>query len=271
MRLALLIEYFGKSFHGSQYQVGVRTVQQDLESALSTYARCAVTAVFAGRTDTGVHASGQVVHVEWPEDQVDIRRFCWALNGILAKDISIVDASVVPDDFHARRSAIEREYVYRILNRPQRSPLLKNTHYFVRMPLDTKAMKAATGMLLGQHDFSGFKSSNSDTSSTVCEITRADLLKLGEGRLEFWIAADHFVYNMVRIIVGTLIEIGLGKMQPESMREALTTGCRDLAGPTAPAWGLVLNSVKYPDRFELFKDLFDSSKSEFALGEQSKG
>ncbi len=256
MRLALLIEYFGKSFHGSQYQVGVRTVQSDLESALSTLARSPVTALFSGRTDTGVHAAGQVVHCEWPENEVDIKRFCWALNGILKKDLSVVDACVVTNEFHARRSAIEREYVYRILNRPQRSPLLKNTHYFVRAPLDTETMKAAAGVLLGLHDFSGFKSSNSDNSSTECEIRRADLLKLGEGRLEFWIAADHFVYNMVRIIVGTLIEIGLGKMQPEAMGDALAGKARDLAGPTAPAWGLTLNSVKYPEAF----DLFDNSK-----------
>lgn len=252
MRLALLIEYFGKSFHGSQYQVGVRTVQSELENALSTLARSPVNALFSGRTDTGVHAAGQVVHCEWPANEVDIHRFCWALNGILGKDLSVVDACVVTNEFHARRSAIEREYVYRILNRPQRSPLLKNTHYFVRAPLDTKTMKAAAGVLLGLHDFSGFKSSNSDNSSTECEIRRADLLKLGEGRLEFWIAADHFVYNMVRIIVGTLIEIGLGKMQPEAMRDALAGGARDLAGPTAPAWGLTLNSVKYPEAFDLF-------------------
>lgn len=265
MRLALLIEYFGKSFHGSQYQVGVRTVQSELESALSTLARSPVTALFSGRTDTGVHAAGQVVHCEWPEDEFDSHRFCWAMNGILAKDLSVVAASVVPEKFHARRSAIEREYVYRILNRPQRSPLLKNTHYFVRTPLDAEAMKAAAGMLLGHHDFTGFKSSNSDNSSTECEIRRADLLKLGEGRLEFWIAADHFVYNMVRIIVGTLIEIGLGKMQPEAMSQALAGKARDLAGPTAPAWGLTLNSVKYPELF----DLFSSEKSELPLGERS--
>lgn len=265
MRLALLIEYFGKPFHGSQYQVGVRTVQSELETALSTLARSPVTAVFSGRTDTGVHAAGQVVHCEWPEeDEFDTRRFCWAMNGILAKDLSVVDAVVVSSDFHARRSAKEREYVYRILNRPQRSPLLKNTHYFVRAPLDAEAMKAATGMLLGHHDFSAFKSSNSDNSSTECEIRRADLLKLGEGRLEFWIVADHFVYNMVRIIVGTLIEIGLGKMQPEAMSQALAAKARDLAGPTAPAWGLTLNSVKYPESFHLFDN---SEKTELSLGE----
>jgi len=279
LRIALLIEYSGKNFHGSQWQLGVRTVQSDLESALTTYLRREIRIVMSGRTDAGVHALGQVVHCDYPplprstDDeceggatsgsaeepkhsalwQFDERALCWALNGILAKDISVVAAQVVPPDFHARFSAVKREYVYRVLNRAQRSALLRDTHHFIQYPLDLAAMRLAARALLGRHDFLAFRSTNSDRSSTECLVTRAELLNLREGQLEFWIAADHFVYNMVRIIVGTLIEIGLGKKSPEGLAIALERGYRDLAGPTAPAWGLTLNSVEYPESYKLFE------------------
>ncbi|HEY9712075.1 MAG TPA: hypothetical protein V6C72_01320, partial [Chroococcales cyanobacterium] len=139
------------------------------------------------------------------------------------------------------------------LNRQHRSALLKDTHFFVPSPLDLDAMKRATGALIGVHDFTAFRSTNADKTSTVCHVQRAELLNLGEGRLEFWIGADHFVYNMVRIIVGTLIDIGLGKRAPESLAQALASAERDLAGPTAPPWGLTLNSVEYPPEFNLFQ------------------
>lgn len=270
MRIALLIEYSGKNFHGSQWQLGVRTVQSDLESALTTFLRRDIRIVMSGRTDAGVHALGQVVHFDYPPPagatngsaeehadsslwQFDERALCWALNGILAKDISVVAAQVVPEDFHARFRAVKREYVYRVLNRAQRSALLRDTHHFIQYPLDLAAMRLAARALLGRHDFLAFRSSNSDRSSTECLVTRAEILNLREGQLEFWIAADHFVYNMVRIIVGTLIEIGLGKKSPEGLAIALERGYRDLAGPTAPAWGLTLNSVEYPESYKLFE------------------
>ncbi|HEY9868014.1 MAG TPA: tRNA pseudouridine(38-40) synthase TruA [Candidatus Obscuribacterales bacterium] len=252
MRIALLIEYDGRDFCGCQYQVGVRTVQADLESALAALARQPVTVIFSGRTDTGVHARGQVAHFDWPHDSIDLWRLCWSLNGILKPDVSVKDAQLVPDSFHARYSAVSRQYVYRILNRPQRSALLRHTHYFVPHRLALEAMSAAAGHLLGQHDFSAFKSSNSDRVSSVCRVSRAELLNLGEGELEFWVASDHFVYNMVRITVGTLIQIGLGKIRPEAVKEALAGKSRSLAGPTAPPWGLCLDSVTYPDAYDLF-------------------
>jgi len=252
MRIALLLEYDGRNFCGSQYQVGVRTVQADLESALATLARGPVTAVFSGRTDTGVHARGQVVHFDWSDENVDIWRLGWSLNGILGEDVSVRALQVVDDSFHARFSALSRQYVYRILNRPQRSALLRRTHYFVPHELDFDSMMNAAKCLVGEHDFSAFKSSNSDKVSSVCRVSRAELLKLGEGVLEFWIASNHFVYNMVRIIVGTLTQIGLGKIHTEAVEEALSGKSRHLAGPTAPPWGLCLDSVKYPDVYRLF-------------------
>ncbi|MGD9683443.1 MAG: tRNA pseudouridine(38-40) synthase TruA [Candidatus Obscuribacterales bacterium] len=256
-RIALKVEYRGNSFHGSQYQVGVSTVQSELEGALTTLARQEIRVHFSGRTDTGVHARGQVAHIEWPDkESPDIEALSWSLNGILSKNMAVVAAQEVDDSFHARFTALEREYVYRILNRRQRSPLLKDTHYFVRQDLDLKAMQDAALRLMGRHDFSSFRSTNADKSSPVCTVTRAQILNLGEGQLEFWIAADHFVYNMVRIIVGTLIEIGLGKKEPAAMSDALEECDRNLAGPTAPPWGLTLNSVHYPEHYHLFQKTF---------------
>lgn len=257
MRVALKIEYSGKRFCGSQFQLGVRTVQDELEKAIGTFLRLPgrrAKVVFSGRTDTGVHARGQVVHFDYPEE-LDLWRFCWGVNGILGQDVSITAAQVVPDDFHSRFSAIKRSYCYRLLNRPQRSALLKDTHVFVPLELNIAEMQQVAGLLVGTHDFSGFKSTNSDTSTTVCAVERAELLNLGEGKLEFWISANHFVYNMVRIIVGTLIEIGLGKRPTTDLGEALHDRQRRKAGPTAPPWGLCFESVEYPESYRLFESV----------------
>lgn len=251
-RIALLVEYCGKQFSGSQYQPGVRTVQGDLEKAIATLARKPLSVTFSGRTDAGVHALGQVAHVDWLNEEVDLYRFCSGLNGILKEDVSVSKVQIVPQSFHARFSAIQRQYVYRICNRPHRSALFRDTHYFVPQMLDVEKMACALVSVIGDHDFAAFKSSNSDTLTTRCQLYQAELLKLSEGVLEIRIAANHFVYNMVRIIVGTLVEIGLGKKGPEIFSEALTKKNRDLLGPTAPPWGLTLELIKYPDLYQLF-------------------
>lgn len=256
-RIALKVEYRGTRFHGSQYQVGVRTVQQELEEAVGVFLRLPerkAKIIFSGRTDTGVHARGQIVHFDYPE-ALDLWRFCWGVNGILKHDMSVTAAQVVPDDFHARFSATRRMYVYRILNRPQRSALLKDDHWFVPLELNLDLMQEAASMLVGTHDFGAFKSSNSDTGTTVCRVERAQILNLGEGRLEFWISANHFVYNMVRIIVGTLIEIGLGKRPISDLGLALSERQRRYTGPTSPPWGLCLESVEYPEAMQLFQEI----------------
>jgi tRNA pseudouridine38-40 synthase len=256
-RIAMLIEYDGKRFHGSQFQLGLRTVQSELESALSTYLRKPTQIILSGRTDQGVHAVGQVGHVDIDEDEraLDLWRLNWAINGILKKDLSLRSVQVVPASFHARFEAVQREYVYRLLNRSQRSAVLKDNHYFIPRALNLSSMQEGAASLLGTHDFRGFRSTNADKSSTVCLVRRAEILNKGEGQLEFWIAADHFVYNMVRIIAGTLIEIGLGKKAPESLATALVAKDRNLAGVTAPSWGLTLHSVYYPDKYNLFQAL----------------
>ncbi len=251
-RVALLLAYLGSAFCGSQYQVGVRTVQSELERALAILARAPVAAVFAGRTDSGVHARGQVVHLDWPGEIEDAERFAWSLNGILPDDLAVFEAQPVPADFHARFTASSRTYAYRILNHPQRCPLARETHYFVSRPLDINAMVSATAGLTGSHDFAAFRGSNSDRLTTTCQVLHCQLFNLGEGVLEFWIEANHFVYNMVRIVVGTLVEIGLRKRSPTALAEALERGDRRLAGATAPPWGLTLESIDYPPAYNLF-------------------
>lgn len=254
-RIALKIEYAGGRFCGSQSQAGVRTVQDELEKALATFLRsngARVPVHLSGRTDSGVHARGQVGHFDWPE-KMDLWRLAWGLNGIISDDLSIAQAQVVADDFHSRFSAIKRIYCYRILNRPQQSALLKDTHYFIPFSLNLDLMGEQAQQLVGTYDFAGFRSSNADKTATVCHVDSARILNLGEGKLEFWISADHFVYNMVRIIVGTLIEIGLGKRPVSDLAEALHQKQRLKAGPTAPAWGLCLESVEYPEKYQLFK------------------
>lgn len=306
-RIALQIEYAGGKFRGSQMQqLGIRTVQDELEKALAIFFRAgqdrAIKTTFSGRTDTGVHALAQVVHFDLPDkflfnvypnlraskadavlsseedckisqspiqeshspetlflpddfqlDQDRMDKICWSLNGILPQDMSITAGQPVPSEFHARYTAIRRTYVYRILNRPQRSALRHGREYFLPAQLDLEAMKSALGCLLGRHDFRAFKSSNADRTSTICLVDRAELLNKGEAELEFWISANHFVYNMVRIIVGTLIEVGIGKRAPQALSEALAGKDRHLAGPTAPPWGLCLYSVEYPSEFNLFQ------------------
>lgn len=269
-RLALKLEYAGAGFCGSQYQTGVRTVQDDLERALSVLAKQPIRVAFAGRTDSGVHATGQVAHCDWPVDGFntctsvhdaslpDLHKLSGNLNGILCADLAVIGAQWVPAEFHARFSATCRSYVYKIANRTYRSPLLKSTHYFVPGKLDIEVMQAAARCLIGEHDFSAFKSSSPDRQTAVCRVTRAEILNLGEGVLEFRIEANRFVYNMVRVIVGTLVEIGLGKRPFASLERAINSAERNEAGPTAPAWGLCLTDVQYPAVYHLFKLLSDS-------------
>ncbi len=249
-----------------------------------------IKATLCGRTDAGVNARGQVAHFDLDDefllrcfsvlaadgkqlahsgranmvisldelekpivDSEVLRRMCWALNGILEKDISIVEAQVVPDKFNARFTAVKRTYLYRILNREQRTAIGHKEQHFIPFQLDVDAMKVAAEALLGKHDFSAFKSSNADLRTTICRVERAELLKKGESELEFWISANHFVYNMVRIIVGTLIDVGLGKRAPSVIADALAAKDRQFAGPTAPPWGLCLYSVDYPAEYKLFE------------------
>ena len=246
MKVALGIEYDGAGFHGWQTQQhGVRTVQIELERALSVVAAHPVHLYCAGRTDTGVHGMGQVVHFETDAER---RPRSWILgaNSNLPDDVRVHWAQPVDDDFHARFSARRRAYRYVILNRWIRSAILRDRVSYHRDPLDEKRMAAAAERLLGEHDFSSFRAQGCQAKSPVRTLLRAEVSRVGDF-IYLDVEANAFLHHMVRNIAGVLMAIGEGKREPEWVDELLSVCDRTLAGVTAPPQGLYLVSVGYDD------------------------
>jgi tRNA pseudouridine38-40 synthase len=242
--LKLVIEYDGSNYLGWQVQPRGLTIQGVLEEKLSllTGQRTPVTA--SGRTDAGVHALNQVAHFR-TLSQLEVRSFQKALNSLLPPDLLIKKIEEVGESFHARKNAQSKLYVYRILNRPLRSPFHRTTAWHIPHPLDLGEMKRATQHLLGEHDFSAFRSVGSPTRTAVRRVLRAEW-KIGrDGLLRFEIEATGFLKQMVRAIVGTLVEVGKGKNNAAQFQRIFESKDRKKAGPTAPAHGLFLKEVKY--------------------------
>jgi len=244
--IKLVIGYDGTDFHGFQRQRGLRTVQEELESTLTTLLGHPVSVKFAGRTDAGVHAEGQVVSF-WTTCPIPVDRLPFALNGLLPPDIMAKKAKVVSPDFHPRFDAISRVYRYLIDNRPVPSALLRRYAWHIPEPLNVEAMRTAAQYLIGVHDFASFHASGSDLGSTLREMKRIIISKCN-GIIAITMEANAFLYHMARIIVGTLVEIGLGKRHYEEMRDILLARDRSAAGKTAPPHGLCLMQVKYGRR-----------------------
>ncbi|MCL5958470.1 MAG: tRNA pseudouridine(38-40) synthase TruA [Chloroflexi bacterium] len=261
----LVVEYDGTDFYGSQLQRGRRTVQAELEGALDRLTREKLRVVFAGRTDTGVHAVGQVVNFK-TRAKYSAEVFARALNALLPKDIAVVESSFVPLSFNARFSARQREYRYYIHNSAVRSPLLRRTLLHVSQPLALGPMQEACRVLEGEQDFASFAGSLSKRGTvavqaqrsdvqpkrgTVRRVFRADCAKVEKREdqrgdiIQVEIAADAFLPHMVRNIVGTLLWVGQGKIDVDDFRRILAARDRSLAGPTAPAHGLTLVKVDY--------------------------
>jgi tRNA pseudouridine38-40 synthase len=249
--LRLTVEYDGTDFNGFQWQPAPRTVAGVLETALATLFEQRVKLTSAGRTDSGVHASGQVVGFS-SEHFFPVERLCVALNALLPHDCSIREAATVGSDFNARFSARERTYVYAALNRPQPSALLARYAGHVARPLDLAAMRSAGVHLVGEHDFRAFGTSET-AGSTVRTITRLSVEPRGE-LIRIEIAANAFLHHMVRIIVGTLLECGQGRRRPEAVAAILRAGDRATGGWTAPAQGLCLAGVRYEDGYDSFAE-----------------
>ena len=199
----------------------------------------------AGRTDGGVHASGQVVSFS-TDRSFPLERLALALNALLPPDCSVREVAEVGSDFSARFSARQRTYVYAILNRPQRSALLARYAYHVTRPLDVSAMRTAAAPLVGEHDFRSFCAFAAAGTPTVRTITRLEIERRNE-LIRMEIAADGFLHHMVRSIAGTLVECGRGRRSPEELPVILAAGDRTMAGPTSPALGLCLAGVRYDD------------------------
>jgi tRNA pseudouridine38-40 synthase len=235
------VEYDGSAFCGWQIQENVDSVQSALEKAFFTILRVPVRVVGAGRTDSGVHSRGIGAHVDVPET-ADIVKCSYAINGILPFEIAVHDFRIVDSQFHARFSACERQYRYTVVTR--KSPLMRKHAWYVALPVDWENVQQQCGHILGKHDFSTFCAAGHSPYSMVCSVSQVSLIDKGAGQWEFFIAADRFVYRMVRSLVGTLIDIGHGKIT-QSMIDLINACDRSLAGATAPPHGLVMEYVKY--------------------------
>lgn len=242
-RLRLLVAYDGAPFSGFARQPGRRTVQGELEAALSQLARQPVTVVGAGRTDAGVHARGQVVHADVPCG-LDLERVRRALNGRLGPEIVVRDAAWAPPGFDARRSARRRTYAYRIDDSGAPDPLTRGWVLRWERPLDLERMRRAAAYLVGEHDFASF--CRADAGGSTRRRVRSLTVRRLRGLVEVRVTADAFCWQMVRSIVGHLLAVGEGRRDPDATPEVLAARDRSAVALVAPPHGLVLESVTYP-------------------------
>ncbi len=245
MRVALGIQYNGSAFCGWQTQPDMPNVQDTLESALKAFATVPISTVCAGRTDTGVHATHQVVDFEAPVDR-PMTAWVRGVNTFLPSTVAVRWAHEVPDDFSARFSATERTYEYWILNDAVRSPLTDGMVGWVFRPCDENRMQEAAQFLLGEHDFTSFRASECQAKSPVRVMHEVSIRRVGK-MIGIKLRANAFLHHMVRNIVGSLVYVGTGKESVEWFNAVLEARDRKVAAPTFAAGGLYLVGVKYPD------------------------
>lgn len=245
MRFFIRFAYDGTAFHGSQRQPNGVTVQETMEQALAMIFREDMPLTFAGRTDAGVHAREMYAHFDINDNQSSIvNNLKFRLNGILPDSIAIYDIFRVTDDAHARFSAKRRTYEYHVID--HKDPFLLPYATRLRTPLDFVAMNEATRHLIGRQDFASFCRTHTDVKTTICDLTQAEWKELGNGHAVFTISADRFLRNMVRAVVGTLFQVGIGKITKEQFAEVIAQHNRCSAGDSAPAQGLYLTHIEYP-------------------------
>lgn len=241
--IKLILEYDGTAYAGWQRQPGQPTIQEAVEAAVAGVTQIKVPVIGAGRTDAGVHALGQVASFRIDRDMTP-RKWTRALNAHLPKSIVVRSVELMPDTFHARHSARGKLYEYRILNRPERPTVERDYCWHIHQPLDDAAMNQAGLALIGSHDFSSFQTQPTDNDDPICHLRRFTVFREGD-RLRIEAYADRFLKQMIRSIVGTLVEVGLNKRTPESLRPILKAHDRSAAGKTAPPQGLFLVRVDY--------------------------
>ncbi|WP_116770645.1 tRNA pseudouridine(38-40) synthase TruA [Maribacter litoralis] len=243
MRFFIQFSYFGKAYHGWQNQPNAITVQEVLEKGMSKLLNSPVSLMGAGRTDTGVHAKMMYAHFD-VDTLEDIQDYIFRLNSFLPNDIAVERIFEVKDDAHARFHATARTYEYHIAK--SKDPFTTDLAYFVKKELDVEQMNIAANLLLGKKDFECFSKSNTDVFTNICDLREAQW-SIKENNLIFTITADRFLRNMVRAIVGTLINVGLGKYSPDYVNTILKSKDRTKAGVSVPAKGLYLTSIVYPN------------------------
>ena len=249
MRLALGLQYDGSAFHGWQTQADRQTVQDVVEEALARLAGAPVPTICAGRTDAGVHATYQVVHVDPPVTR-PLNAWVRGVNRFLPPAVAVRWAVEVPPEFHARYGATARRYDYWLLNDPVRSPLLAHRTGWLARPLQLAAMREAAAMLVGRRDFSAFRSAECQAASPVRELRELSIERFGN-LLRFRLLANAFLHHMVRNLVGTLVYVGLGRQPPQWVTGVLDGRDRSAAAPTFAAAGLYLTGVEYDPAFGL--------------------
>lgn len=250
MNFRLLLQYDGTDFHGWQVQENDRTIQGELERVIGMLVGGEVSVTGSGRTDAGVHAEGQVANVHLPDGKFTPEKLRSAINGNLWRDIRVLKIEPVADDFHARFSAKGKTYLYRVVNAPVMSPFWRRYAAHEGKPLDVARMTDAARLFLGEHDWTAFSSARSDADTRVRNITEFTVISRWDDRaqstiIEFRISATGFLRYMVRSIIGTLLDVGRGETDGDTIQKAIITGDRNLAGKTAPAQGLTLLRVEY--------------------------
>ncbi len=237
------IAYDGTDYHGWQVQPNGITVQQAVQDAIEKILQKRENIIGCSRTDSGVHANNFCFNMR-TDSTIDPFRFVGAMNAVLPDDIAVKNCIEVPMEFHARYDCKGKEYIYKIWNSPQRNPFLQDRYLHYKKPLDIEAMNKAAQKFVGKHDFSSFCASKATVEDFVRTVEYATVSSDGE-EVSFRVKADGFLYNMVRIMVGTLLEVSEGKFPADSIGDILNSLEREKAGRTAPAYGLYLNQVFY--------------------------
>ena len=243
MRVAFIVEYDGTDYAGWQIQKNDVTVQEKLENALLTLNKGRIPVTGAGRTDSGVHARGQCCHFDI-DTNIPAEKFAFILNSLLPHDIRVKKSWQAEPDFHARFSAKGKRYIYTIVNAPHASALMSRYSMHVPEKLDIPLMLEAAEYIKGTHDFKAFCAAGSSVKTTVRTVSRLDVVKEGE-IIRIIVEGNGFLYNMVRIIAGTLIEVGKHKKSPQQIKAIIECLARKEAGMTAEAKGLVMDEVFY--------------------------
>lgn len=247
MRYMLRVAYDGTEYCGWQSQPGLRTVEGTLKSALDRLMRQDIKLIGASRTDAGVHAEGNVAVFDC-DTTIPADKIKYALNNLLPEDMVVVESVTVAGDFHPRHCDCRKTYQYRILNTPLPDPNRRRNTYFYRGDIDIEGMRKAASYIVGEHDFACFMAAGSQVKDTVRTVYALELERQ-EDVITMTIQGNGFLYNMVRIIAGTLLMVGRGQLKPEALEEIIKSKDRGKAGSTAPAKGLTLKSIIYEQRY----------------------
>ena len=244
--IKLVIEYDGKEFNGWQKQPNKLNIQGNIEKAIERITNEKIDLMASGRTDAGVHALGQVANFK-TNSNIPIEKFALAINSNLKKSILIKSAEEVDEKFHSRLSCKKKTYRYIINNSKYGTAIYRNLETNIKEKLDVEKMQEAIKYFEGEHDFKAFKASGTSSKSSVRTIYKAEVIKKDNDRIYIELTGNGFLYNMVRIIAGTLVEVGMGKIQPEEIKEIIKSQKRENAGKTLPPQGLYLINVEYTD------------------------